>query len=74
MRERGGAERGCTCTVVTGTVVAVVVAVPRSKVTDLVVEAVTGVTMTGSARKKGCVYISVSVQGKIIRRVLLYTH
>lgn len=45
MRERGGAERGCTCTVVTGTV-AVVVAVPRSKVTDLVVEAVTGVTMT----------------------------
>lgn len=47
VRERGGAERGCTCTVVTGTVVVVVVlALPRSKVTDLVVEAVTGVTMT----------------------------
>ena len=46
MRERGGAERGCTWTVVTGTVVAVEVTVPRSKVTDLVVEAVTGVTMT----------------------------
>ena len=51
VRERGGAESGSTCTVVTGTVVA---ALLRSKVTDLAVEREAGmaVTITGSAGQK----------------------